>query len=124
MMRNQRGMTLTSFVVVLAVVGFFIYVGMKLVPMYLEYFSVKKALESMAADTDLATSDAAFVRDRFFKRMDISYVESIKPEHVKLVRRDAGWMMTVDYEVRKPLIANLDVVGHFKAEKELKRIGD
>jgi hypothetical protein len=29
--------------------------------------------------------------------------------------------MTVDYEVRKPLIANLDVVGVFHAEKELSR---
>lgn len=124
MKRDQRGMTLTSFIVVLAVVGFAIYIGMKLIPMYSEYMAVKKALEGMASDTELATSDAATVRDRFFRRMDMSYSESIKPENIKLVRRDAGWLMTVDYEVRRPMVANLDVVARFKAEKELKRIGE
>ncbi|KOB35202.1 membrane protein, partial [Xanthomonas arboricola] len=34
MKRKQSGMTLTSFVVVLAVVGFALYIGMKLFPMY------------------------------------------------------------------------------------------
>ena len=47
----------------------------------------------------------------------------MKPEHVKIVRKDAGYVMTVDYEVRKPLIANLDVVGKFDATKELRRGG-
>lgn len=33
-MNTQRGMTLTSFLTVLIVVGFFLYIGMKLFPMY------------------------------------------------------------------------------------------
>jgi hypothetical protein len=31
--------------------------------------------------------------------------------------------MTVQYEIRRPLIANLDVVGRFHAVKELRRGG-
>ena len=34
MKRNQSGLTFIGFVIVLAVAGLFIYVGMKLVPMY------------------------------------------------------------------------------------------
>ena len=37
MKRTQRGITLLGFIIVLAVVGFFAYVGMKLFPMYSEY---------------------------------------------------------------------------------------
>lgn len=121
MKRTQRGMTLIGFVLVLGVVGVFVYMGMKLIPMYTEYFSVKQALDGLAKDSSVASSDAAKIRDLLFRRFDVSYVESVKPADVKLVRKDAGWMMTVEYEVRRPLIYNIDVVGHFKAEKELRR---
>ena len=124
MRRNEQGLTLLSFIVVMAVVGVFIYVGMKVVPMYAEYFSVKKALEGMAGDAEMANNDAAKIKDLFFRRMDVNYSEHVKPENIVLKRREAGWVMTVDYEARRPLIANLDVVGHFTAEKEFKRTGD
>ena len=42
---------------------------------------------------------------------------------MKIARKDAGYLVTVKYEVREPLIANLDVVGKFEAEKELRRGG-
>jgi Tfp pilus assembly major pilin PilA len=124
MKRTQRGMTLIGFILVLAVAGVFIYMGMKLVPMYSEYYSVKKAMEQMSQDSGMANYDAAKIKDLFTRRMDTSYSENVKAENVTLVRRDSGWLMTVEYEVRRPLIGNIDVVGHFKAEKDIKRIGD
>lgn len=124
MKRAQQGMTLIGFVLVLAVAGVFIYMGMKLIPMYSEYYAVKQAMEGMSQESGMATSDAAKVKDAFFRRLYTSYAENVKPEDVKLVRKDAGWLMTVEYEVRRPLIANIDVVGHFVAEKELKRLGE
>ncbi|MFZ5657420.1 MAG: DUF4845 domain-containing protein [Pseudomonadota bacterium] len=123
MKRTQHGMTLIGFVLVLAVAGVFIYMGMKLIPMYSEYYAVKQAMEGLAQE-GAGAYDAAKVKDLFFRRLDMSYSENVEPADVKLVRKDAGWMMTVDYEVRRPLIANIDVVGHFVAEKELKRIGE
>lgn len=124
MRRHQQGMTLTSFILVLAVLGVFIYMGMKLIPMYSEFFSVKKALEGMAREPDIASSDQAHIKDLFFRRMQADYVDDIKPENIKIARKDAGWVMTVEYEARKPLIANLDVVARFNAEKEFKRTMD
>jgi hypothetical protein len=114
-------MTLIGFIIVLAVVGVFVYVGMKVVPMYMEYFAVKQALDGLSKE-GIGEQDAYKVRDLFFRRLDVSYSDNVKQENVKLVRKEAGWMMTVDYEVRRPLIANLDVVGKFHAEKELARV--
>lgn len=124
MKRTQRGMTLIGFILVLAVAGVFIYMGMKLIPMYSEYYAVKKAMEQMSQEAGMADNDAAKIKDLFFRRMDTSYSANVKPEHVRLVRKDSGWLMTVDYEVRRPLVANIDVVGRFQAEKEIKRLGD
>lgn len=123
MKRTQRGMTLIGFIITLAVVGLFVYMGMKTIPMYSEFYAVKQALNGLASEPGVTDKDPAKIKDLFFRRLYISYADNIKAEHVKVVRKDAGYLMTVEYEVRKPLIANLDVVGKFKAEKELRRGG-
>ena len=121
MKRTQKGMTLIGFIVVLAVVGVFVYMGMKVVPMYSEYYAVKQAMEGLANEPGISGMDPAKIRDLFFRRLYISYAENVKDQNVKITRKEAGWMIVVDYNVQKPLIANLDVVGNFHAEKELRR---
>jgi hypothetical protein len=123
MKRTQSGMTLIAFVIVLAVVGLFAYVAMKLVPMYSEYYAVKQALKGLASEPGIADRDPAKIQDLFFRRLYISYAEDVKPEHVKITRVDNGWKMDVNYEVRKPMIANLDVVGKYSASENLTRRG-
>jgi hypothetical protein len=123
MKRMQSGMTLIGFVMVLAVVGLFAYVGMKLLPMYSEFYAVKSALKGLSAEPGIADQDPAKIQDLFFRRLYISYAENVKPEDVKIKRVDAGWQMDVNYEVRKPIIANLDVVGKFTATESLTRHG-
>jgi hypothetical protein len=123
MKRTQSGMTLIGFVIVLAVVGLFAYIGMKLVPMYSEFYAVKQALKGLAAEPGIANQDPAKIQDLFFRRLYISYAEDVKPEHVKITRGDNGWVMAVNYEVRKPVIANIDVIGKFSATENLNRRG-
>ena len=123
MKRAQGGMALIGFLIVLAVVGLFAYIGMKLFPMYSEYYAVKQALKGLSAEPGIANTDPAKIQDLFFRRLYISYAEDVKPEHVKIERVDAGWKMTVSYEVRRPLIYNLDVVGKFNASENLTRRG-
>ena len=124
MKRTQRGITLLGFIIVLAVVGFFAYVGMKLFPMYSEYYSVKSALKGLASESGVAASDPARIQDLFFRRLYISYSENVKPKDVKIRRADNGWQIDVQYEVRRPLVGNLDVVGKFHATQTLTRGGD
>jgi hypothetical protein len=47
------------------------------------------------------------------RRFNIAYVSSVKKEHVKIVRAGNASKLNIAYEVRVPLIANLDVVGKF-----------
>lgn len=119
MKRTQGGMTLIGFVIVLAVIGFFAYIGMKLVPMYSEFYAVKSALKGLKAEPGIANQAPAKIQDLFFRRLYISYSENVKPTNVTLERADGGWVMSVDYEVRKPLIGNLDVVGKFSTSESL-----
>ena len=121
MKRKQSGLSLVGFLVVLAVVGFAAYVGMKLFPMYQEYYSVQSAMKGLANEPGVADMDPAKVQDLFFRRLYINYSENVKPQNVKFERIEGGWKMRVNYEVRRPLIGNLDVVGRFDKTQDLTR---
>ncbi len=121
MKRKQSGITLIGFVIVLALVGVTIYIGMKLIPMYQEYYSVKQALSGMAEEPGIADNSPNKIADLFFRRLYVSYSENVKPSDVKIKRIDSGWKVDVNYEVRKPIIGNLDVVGQFTASKDLTK---
>ncbi len=122
--KSQQGMTLMSFLVVLAVVGFAAYIAMKLFPMYQEYYSVRSAAKGLAGEPGVANMDPSKIEDLFFRRLYINYSENVKPENVKIDRIEGGWNMKVNYEVRRPLVSNLDVVGVFDVSQDLTRQGE
>jgi hypothetical protein len=111
--RKQRGLTLIGFGIVLVLVLFFAYVGMRIVPMYLEYHAVVNAMELLQKDPGAAQLSPNSIRRRILNTLWVSYAtDNIKREHIKISRRD-GVQVRIVYEVRKPLLANLDIVGRF-----------
>ena len=122
--RRQGGITLLGFILIAAVVGFFVFIAIRLFPMYQEYYSVKSALKGLSNEPGIGNTDPARIQDLFFRRLYISYAENVKKEHVKITRVDNGWQMNVKYEIRRPLLGNLDVVGKFDATQNLTRSGE
>ena len=121
MKRKQRGITMLGFLITLCVVIFFAYCAMKIVPMYIEYYSVKKALASIANEQNAQITSKDKIRALFARHMQIDYVSVIKPEMLKIESTDTGYNMLMDYERRTPLFANLDVVAKFHAEQAVAR---
>jgi hypothetical protein len=120
MMNRQKGITFVGFVMVLAIVGFFAYVAMRLVPIYIEYFSVKSAMKAVAAERGAAEMQPGDIRNMLIKRFDVSYVTSVRPNDIR-ISRDRNPSVTIAYEVRKPFISNVDVVVVFSHTQELSR---
>lgn len=113
MKREQRGITLMSFLMVLVLVGFFALIGMKLFPMYSEYYNLKGVMKDFAAQANAASMTPAQIESDLFRRFNIAYVESVKRENIKIVRTGRTAQLNIAYEVRTPLIGNLDAVGKF-----------
>ena len=125
MVRKQQGITLMSFVMVLVVVGFFALMAMKLFPMYSEFHNMKAAVNAYAAEPNSAGKAAGQAWVDLERRFGIAYVNSVKREHVKIERAAAGrgMQIKVNYEVRTPLMFNLDVVGKFEHVADLNGAG-
>ena len=121
MNRKQSGMTMLGFLITLSVVILLAYCAMKIVPMYIEFYSVKKALASIANEQDASNASKEKIRSMFARHLTIDYVKIIKPEMLKIDSTDAGYNLVVEYERREELFANLDVVGKFHAEQAVVR---
>lgn len=122
MKRYHSGMTLIGFVFVLIIAGFFAFLIMRLFPAYSEYYGVVSAMKGLQAEPGVANMSPAKIRDLLNRRFYISYVKSVKPENVKIDRNN-GYNLTVKYEVREPLVYNLDFVAKFEKTVSLTRQG-
>ena len=120
---RQRGITLLGFIVVLAVVGFFAFLAMRLFPVYSEYYSVVSAMKGMQAEPGVSQMPPEKIRELLNRRFYISYVKSVKPNHIKITRSGTGYNLNIKYEVREPLAYNLDFVAMFDKTVELSRQG-
>jgi hypothetical protein len=122
MKQTQRGITMTGFLITLTLLIFFAYCGMKIGPMYMEFYSVKQALKGLANDQEMATASKDKIRQMFLRKLDMSYAEHVKKmDPLKFENTDGGLKLLVEYEQREELFANLDVVGKFQAEQVIMR---
>ncbi len=105
----QRGMTFIGFVFILAFLLILVYIGFKLVPHYIDYYSVRTSMASVAEESRGQPMTVGIARLRLVQKLDINFINSIRPEHIKMSRAPAGGLlMTVEYQVRESMVGNLD----------------
>ena len=114
-MHKQRGVSMFGFMLVAIVVIMFALLAMKLVPAYIEYFSVKKILNAMGQDSEIKSMSNADIRNSFAKRADVGYVTVVKPADLNIERGGGNLVISTEYEYRTPLVANISLIVDFKA---------
>lgn len=114
-MKKQRGMTFIGILFVGIFLIFSAILVMKLIPPYLEYWSVKKVMNAMAKDTSLNNMSPREVQASFDKRASIDNITAIKGSDLD-VSKDGGEMVaSVEYPVKVALFGNLSACMDFKA---------
>jgi len=112
-LRHQQGLTLISWMVVIAIALFFVMIGLKMVPTYLENYSIKQVLASVEQDRSLREMDRAELKRTILKRFKINSVYEFNRDDLKISKADDGLKISIDYEVRKPVVGNVAVVMTF-----------
>lgn len=115
---KQNGLTIMGFLIVISITLFVAFLGMRIVPLYMEYFSVVKALDGVAAERGSANLPPFQLKVKVLNRLYVSYSENVKESHIKVTRNN-GVILRVAYEVRTPVIGNLDVVAKFDKSVKL-----
>lgn len=120
--KPQQGMTFLSLLAVIVVGSFFAVLAMKLVPSYIEYFTVKKALGRLAHDPDFSNMSKSQVLDAFNKTTAVDNITSVDSKDLSFLRDESGkTVVSVDYQVVVPLAANVSVLLDFEASTDNAR---
>lgn len=114
-MHKQRGVSMFGFLLIAILVIMFAMLAMKLIPAYVEFFSVKKILNAMGQDSEIKSMSNAEIRNSFAKRADTGYVTVVKPEDLDIERAGGNVVISTEYEYRTPLVANISLIVDFKA---------
>jgi len=118
-MHNQRGLSLLGFMFVLVLVLFFTYIGIKLVPVYLNHMSVMSEVRAVASEPGSADKPPNTIRRDLLRRLSISYVDYVEPEHISIERGDEV-KLVVQYNVEQHLIGNIDAIIRFSSAEPLR----
>ena len=121
-MHKQRGVSMLGFLFVAVAVIIIAMLAMKLVPAYIEFFSVKKILNAMGQDSETKAMSNNEIRRSFAKRANVGYVTVVKPEDLDIDRAGGNMVISTEYEYRTPLVANISMVVDFKASSDPSRI--
>ncbi len=115
MPKSQRGMSLIGMLLVVMVVVAGALTAMRVTPMYLDNMAVRGALKGLVSDPSAASAvTPEQLRSLLQRRLDVNSISSIESKNVKIKRIEGGGReVRASYEVRVPLVGNLDVVGRF-----------
>ncbi len=117
--KNQRGLSLIGFIFILILVLFFTYIGIKLVPVYLNHMSVVSELKAVAGEPGSANKAPNTIRRDLITRLDVSYVNHVRGEHISIERGET-LQLVVRYDVEQHLIGNIDAVIRFHRAEPLR----
>ena len=111
--KHQTGLTFISWLIVLAIGGFFVLLTMKLVPIYLENQSVKSVVKSLNNDPLVRNTDAHGVRKLINKRLKINSVYDFPQENIKIKKSQNRMTVDITYDRIEPIVANISVMVSF-----------
>jgi len=114
MRTRQRGLSMMGFLCVAAVVIVVVMVGFRVMPAYIEYYSIQKALEKALTETKDLNS-AAEIRSAFQRVADAGYIESVNSKDLEITKSKNDVTASVGWTRKLPMVANASILLEFEA---------
>ena len=118
---GQRGVSLIAILLIICIVVFFGAVAFTMMPSYLSFLQVRSAMDGLREKPDVVARGPHAIRGALVDQLFINDVHSIKANQFKIEKKRGHYNLAVDYEVRRHLLANVDVVMNFAHEVQLER---
>jgi hypothetical protein len=115
-MNQQRGLSLIGLLIVSAVLVFFALVGFKLLPSYIEYWTVQRIISDIGRSPELRGGTVISVQNAFDRRATIDNVNSIKGKDLEVSKVGDGYEIAANWSTRVPLFGNINACLDFEAK--------
>lgn len=128
MMRNaprmQKGMSPFIWLALIGLIGLVAVTTFKLIPLYIQDQAVAKVLEDVANDPETARQSPLRVWYDIDAKLSINSIYSVKKEHFTYRKQSGVITIALNYEVRKKLVGNVDLLVTFSRSATLKRTNE
>jgi len=115
-LRRQRGMSYWGWIFAVAVFGFALMVVSTMGSAYIDAYYVGQGLKKLAKKPDLRDMSRGEIKKELDKFFLINSVRGEPTKAVQVIRGADSMLVSVDYELRQPLFANVDVVMKFNKQ--------
>ena len=107
---KQKGLTGISIVVLLIFFAFFAVTLLKIMPIYFDSFKVGDVVSGLKQERGLGEKTNSQIIKIILKRLDVNMVSDVTKEDILIEKVKSEIFVDVEYEVRKPMFGNLDVI--------------
>jgi hypothetical protein len=111
-MSRQRGVTLSGLLFWSIILVALAVLGMKVAPAYIDYFSIVKAVKTVAAQAPGKT--VSDIRMDFSKQEQVGYFKDVKASELDISKNGNEVVISFSYEKRIPLFLNVSLLIDFQ----------
>jgi len=111
--KHQQGLTFISLVFFLGLIAFFVLLGLKIGPIYLDHSKVTNALAEVEKNNNIEELTEAEIRDSLSKRFNINYVYDVTQDDITITKYQDYLRVAIEYEVIRKIAGNLSVLVEF-----------
>jgi hypothetical protein len=114
MRKNQLGVSLGGLLVGSAILIVLAMLGLKMIPSYIEFFAIKKAIAAVGEEARNG-ANAAAIRRSFDNRSTIDSIDSVKAADLEITKDATGVVVSAAYRKEIPLVSNIGIYIDFSA---------
>jgi len=119
--RQQNGLGAIGWLSVLALIAVCALLFLKIVPTYINSMTIGSILSDMAEDPDMGSRSPGELMVTLTKRLNVNSITDVGRDEVYIERGAKSTVIELDYEVRKDLVGNIDIVLSFNKRVEIPR---
>ncbi|GLS03260.1 hypothetical protein GCM10007860_04030 [Chitiniphilus shinanonensis] len=113
-MRKQSGLSFVGFIMIAILVALAAITFFKVIPAYVEYFSVKSTLKTLVREH--AAEPPSAIRESYMRHANISNIQSVQPQDLVIVQTGGRTTISASYEKVVPLVANVSLLFDFETQ--------
>ena len=117
-LKQQRGIGFFSLIFIFAVCAIVLLLGMKLVPVYLELFAVKKVIAAMAQSEDVKSGTVAEIRRSFDRRAAIDNIQALVGTDLEITKDAGETVVTATWQHRVALFTGYTLLVDFSVSSK------
>lgn len=117
-LQRQRGVGFIGLIFIFAVAAVVLLLGLKLLPVYLELFSVKKVVAAMAKGEEVKSGTVSDIRKSFNRRAVIDDIKSITGDDLEITKEGGETVIVAAWQHRVGLFTGFTLLVDFSVSSK------